>query len=152
MVISAPELRKWIDSLGADTGVTVDDGGTTLIAVDFHGKKTGAYVEIGGEPVEPQLIARICSILLSAHPDARRAVFDLSDELEELPRIDRVEDAGGYPLHTYDEDDDDLPHWEVRSLLDELKTTLPAATRWGLAPTSNYAGHYELDLYTEARI
>jgi hypothetical protein len=46
-VIEKSQLQDWIDRLGDDSRVGVDEGGLTLVEVDVTGKETGAYLEIG---------------------------------------------------------------------------------------------------------
>jgi len=45
-MISKSELQRWLDTLPADVGISVDEGGLTLLSED------GDYIEVGGEPDE----------------------------------------------------------------------------------------------------
>ena len=49
-MMTVPEIREWVDTLEAGSAVAIDDGGLCLVELDADGKKTGAYLEIGGEP------------------------------------------------------------------------------------------------------
>ncbi len=46
------EIVKWIKKLPKSSSVAVDEGGLTLVEVDKNGKTTGAYLEVGGVPLD----------------------------------------------------------------------------------------------------
>ena len=45
------DIIRWLNTLHADSIVTVDDGGLAIIEI-HNGKPTGAYLEIGGHSDE----------------------------------------------------------------------------------------------------
>lgn len=44
------DLRAWLDTLGPESTVAIDDGGLTLVELDKGTEPTGAYLEVGGVP------------------------------------------------------------------------------------------------------
>lgn len=45
-------ITRWMLTLQSDSFVAIDDGGLALIELDAEGRKTGAYLEIGGIPLD----------------------------------------------------------------------------------------------------
>ena len=43
------EVRKWLESLGPDDLIAIDEGGLTLVVI---GSEEEAYLEIGGVPLD----------------------------------------------------------------------------------------------------
>lgn len=52
-MIDIDTVQRWLDTLQKGSSVAIDDGGLTLVEIDKSGKKTEAYLEVGGEPDEP---------------------------------------------------------------------------------------------------
>jgi hypothetical protein len=50
-MISTQELIRWAQTLNPDSGVAVDDGGLTLVELYGANTETGAYLEVGGIPL-----------------------------------------------------------------------------------------------------
>jgi hypothetical protein len=50
-MVKASELKRWLDTLGPDAFVAVDEGGLELVEV---GSRAGAYLEVGGVPEEEE--------------------------------------------------------------------------------------------------
>lgn len=50
MALSVTDLKAWIETLGPENAVAVDDGGLTLVEIAPNGEETGAYLELGGIP------------------------------------------------------------------------------------------------------
>jgi len=44
------ELQRWLSTLESGSSVGVDEGGLTLAEIDDNGKRTEAYLELGGIP------------------------------------------------------------------------------------------------------
>lgn len=49
-MMSVSDLKQWLETLDPKSSVGVDEGGLTLIEVNESGKRTDAYLEIGGIP------------------------------------------------------------------------------------------------------
>jgi len=45
------EIIAWLNTLSGNNIVCVDEGGLCLVEIDDKGKPTGAYLEVGGEPM-----------------------------------------------------------------------------------------------------
>lgn len=52
-MMDVTEVHDWLAEIRAQgtTQVAIDDGGLSLIGFDEDGKRTGQYIEVGGEPV-----------------------------------------------------------------------------------------------------
>jgi hypothetical protein len=48
VMMSVNEIKAWLDTLGSESQVAVDDGGLALVEISASGEETGAYLEIGG--------------------------------------------------------------------------------------------------------
>jgi hypothetical protein len=44
------DLIDWLKTLEKGSSVAIDEGGLTLVEINSEGKKTEAYLEVGGEP------------------------------------------------------------------------------------------------------
>lgn len=51
-MLSVLRAQDWLASLDPNGDPAVDDGGLNLVELDQHGQPTGAYLELGGIPVE----------------------------------------------------------------------------------------------------
>lgn len=54
-MMAIDELRAWLNNLGPDCGVAIDEGGICLVEVDANGNETGYYIEVGGVPLPEDL-------------------------------------------------------------------------------------------------
>lgn len=54
-MIATKELIRWAQTLDPDSGVAIDDGGLTLVELDADNAESGAYLEVGGIPLDEDL-------------------------------------------------------------------------------------------------
>lgn len=50
-MMSANQLREWLNGIEDNADVAVDDGGLCIVELDEHGEQTGNYIELGGIPL-----------------------------------------------------------------------------------------------------
>lgn len=51
-MMSKKEFRDWVATLDEEGFVAIDDDCMSIVELDDDGETTGAYLEIGGTPVE----------------------------------------------------------------------------------------------------
>jgi hypothetical protein len=53
-MMDVQEVIRWLGTLNQAGNVAVDDGGLALFELDREGNPTGAYLEVGGIPLEAE--------------------------------------------------------------------------------------------------
>lgn len=51
-MMSKQEVLAWVNTVGDDCGIAIDEGGLSLVEIGSDGDETGAYLEVGMTPQE----------------------------------------------------------------------------------------------------